>query len=470
METYAVLYGRISDDRHGRSQSVPGQLDEATATATEYGWTIRETVTDVDRGASRYSLVDRPGFRSLRSILRPGDVLVTAETSRITRQLGEHAAFVEWCAERDIRWCIRGRLYNLNDAGDRAHLGYAAVSASEEVDRLRERVLRGTARRAKAGLPHSRIPWCYRRTVDLHTGRTLGIEPDPERAPIIRAIVDRTLDGESVFRIAREMNERGIPSPENSARGWTGPNLRALLIRPALAGIRRYKGEDYPGTWEPIVTIEEHDRLCAMFARTPTPSANRGPAPSSLLSAIAVCGVCGAPVDWRDARTNRSARYTCSAAAHCVSRVSGPVDALAESAMVDFFETEIGREAVQSESRGDALVEVRAELTQLQQRLEQAADEYAAGTLSIGMLTRLESRLTGRIDELQRLIELTEVPVLERFRHGGDPRTIWQALDLDSRRAIVRRCLRVEILPARAHTKIFDPTTVRITVIGGEMF
>ena len=70
-----------------------------------------------------------------------------------------------------------------------------------------------------------RVPYGYRRMperLDPDTGLalpSLGIEPDPETAPVVRRMYRLYLDGVGLRGIAQALNAEGVASPKGA--GWS---------------------------------------------------------------------------------------------------------------------------------------------------------------------------------------------------------------------------------------------------------
>jgi site-specific DNA recombinase len=75
--------------------------------------------------------------------------------------------------------------------------------------------------------------------------RAHRLEPDPETAPIVRWIFARRLAGHSVARIARALNDAGVPcpsaadpgrNPHRTGAGWTLGTVTTILSNPRYTG------------------------------------------------------------------------------------------------------------------------------------------------------------------------------------------------------------------------------------------
>jgi hypothetical protein len=95
--------------------------------------------------------------------------------------------------------------------------------------------------------------------------RTFGYEADhytirEDEAVLVREAAARALGGVSLRSIARDWNERAIPTVRGA--GWTYQSVHRMLGSPRIAGLRSRLGE-VVGTavWPPIVDRTNHAEL-----------------------------------------------------------------------------------------------------------------------------------------------------------------------------------------------------------------
>jgi hypothetical protein len=132
------------------------------------------------------------------------------------------------------------------------------VSASQEVENAREKMMSELKRKAELGIPtfgmdglfgHERYP-------DIDTGVTAGYHADPLIQKVIEKIVLRVIDGASKYSTVCWLNENGYRN--GAGNRWTMANIERLLRAPRLAGLMRlrtdsrriydkeYEGDLYP--------------------------------------------------------------------------------------------------------------------------------------------------------------------------------------------------------------------------------
>ncbi|MGB3708924.1 recombinase family protein [Gordonia sp. (in: high G+C Gram-positive bacteria)] len=440
----AIIYCRVSSDPSQRGKSVSEQEKECREVAAREGWDVAEVLVDNDIGASRYSRGSRLAYAQLDKILRNGDVLITWEASRAQRDLAAYLELRELCAERGVRWCYSGRVHDLSRGDDRFTTGLDALLAEKEVEQTRDRVLRAVRARAAAGRPHGKPPYGYRIARDPETGQSVGRIPDPETAPRVAEIVRRVLSGDSMYSICQDFTAREIPRPRSGERtsSWNVTTVRRIAENPAYAGLRVHRGLVVgPGTWEPIVSVDDHDRAKAIIAnpdRNTRPKTGDGP--TWLLSGILTCAHCGSICT--RTQTRGKPIYSCNGRRHqetglryCTGRVIERVDPFVTEAIIRRLE---GQDLVDDLFESDTEYRAAAdEAAALRRRLDGFTDAAAEGEVSPTALARIEAKLLPQIDAAEQRARLRLTPLVTVMR-GADARERWDTLSIIDKRELIR--------------------------------
>ena len=472
----AVIYTRVSSDQTGQGRSVADQERDCRAECQRNGWDVAEVLVDNDRGASRYSTKDRPEYKRLSKVLQPGDVLVTWEASRAQRDLSAYLTLRDLCAERGVFWSYSGKLHDLSKGDDRFSTGLDALLAEKEAEQIRERVLRGKRAAALAGRPGGRPPWGYRREINPKTGRTDAWVKDEEAEPVVREVLTRAINGESLWAICRDFEARGIQTPQlqkNARKKWHPQALRVTISSPSYAGFRTHQGQPVlddqgqrvKGLWDPYITPEDHERLLAIFsdpARKMTE--HRGREPRHLLTGIATCGVCGDVMRFVSARTSqRSAgRYLCSAKS-CAGRRADAVDLLVEETLLTRMERPDAVELFAERGNAD-IANALTEADTLRKRLAAFVNQAADGNVSPASLATIEAKLLPQIEAAEAKARAVITSPLVAKLVGPDAREKWKAFTIVDKRTVVRSLLNVTIKKIEhGTTRRFDPKDVDIT-------
>lgn len=442
----AVIYTRVSTD-HSQGRSVADQEKECRAVCERNGWPIRKVFTDDAISASRFARTERAAWGDLKAELRQGDVLVTWEASRAGRDLEEFVALRNLCAELQVPLSYSGRVLDLTLGDDRFVGGLDALLAERESEMTKVRVLRGKRTAAVAGRPAGPPPWGYRVTGRAEWGH------DPVEAPRVREAVARILAGETRYSVFEWL--RITP-------GWTpasSTTLRNALRNPALAGLRVHQKEVVgKGTWEPIITEEQHNQLVAddevrMMTRGYTE--RPGPEPLYLLSGIALCGVCENKEGVRHkAHSNRkrNPQYECYRG-H-VSRVASMVDLIVERKVFE----ELAKENPDKFNTEDPRVALAVEeMKELKKKLKEWQDLADADEVSPASFARFEKNLRARMDELKpRMVSRKrKLPFTVEELEAA-----WPHMTMRQKREVVR-LFDVRILPVgRGRREDVDGVTV----------
>lgn len=471
--TTAAIYARQSRDK---KTSITEQGDIGTAEASEQGWAARVYTDGVS--ASRFSTKARQGWDSLRADVaaRQIDVVWLWEPSRGSRSLGLWVEFLDECRDLGVTIWVHTeeRMFDLSRWGDYKMLADAGVDSAGESEKISKRVQRSTAARAKAGKPHGRTAYGWDKVPVLDadgdpitTQHGTLVKKDvinAEQAGAIREATTRLLARESVRSIVVDFNGRGIAAPNGG--NWSGTTLRQVVLRERNAGRRvhraRTSSEVFDGDWEPIVPPDEFDRLKAMMS-DPQRRTARGNAPVHLLSHLAVCGLCGAGMKVSARHTSggktQPAAYTCSGCFR-IRRRQDLVDRAVEAVLLARLSQADGPDLL----AGDpvALREATDTVATLTARQNLAADQYADGEITAEQLSRINARLTPKINAARAVVQASApTPELADLA-GPNVAEAWASAGIGARRAVIDLLVTVRILPS-GPGKAFDPRTVEIT-------
>ena len=147
-----------------------------------------------------------------------------------------------------------------------------------------------------------------------HSGgnRSFGYNRDgtilAAEADAAREAAARLMAGESLRRVATDLNDRGITT--TTGRTWSGSTLKQALIAPRMTGLRQHGEDMHEGGWEPIIDRATWTALRAKMDR-PT---GRPPTEAHLLSGIVRCGVCGGKLKqqtWTRPNGSSFGKYQC---------------------------------------------------------------------------------------------------------------------------------------------------------------
>lgn len=456
----AIIYCRVSSDQTGKAKSVADQERECRAVCKREGWPVAEVLTDNDRGASRWSTKDRPAYKRLDEVLRSGDVLVLWEASRASRDLAAYVLLRDLCATRGVKWCVSGKLLDPNSGDDRFGSGLDALLAEREAEQIRDRVLRGKRSAALEGRPNGRLPYGYRRQFNPDSGRTERWVLDPVTSPIVSEIVTRFTNGESLHAVARDLTEREVPPP-NEGVPWRAQRIRTMISSPTYAGLRVQHDQVIgKGNWEALFSEDVHHRILGILA-DPSRVTYRGNGVKHLLTGIAVCGVCQAPMRFFGPKSLKSPTYLCSEGS-CVRRRVELVDAYVERVAINYLKSLDVVDAPAGSENAGLLAEIARQRARLDHYVHQVADER----MSDESFQKLEQAIGKKIADMTAQLRRTAThsPLTLQVAGPNAPAN-WAQLLVPERRQILRDHFEVRIDPSSVGTRRFSTDDVIVEPI-----
>lgn len=243
----AYAYLRVSSDEQsdeGRS-GLPRQIEHVHQKALEAGYCISWDRVFAD-DFSGFEL-ERPALNEFRreyqSSHRSAHAVVIEHLDRLSRNSDWHQGYL---------------LSDLRDSGIEAIFWKSFSSRIERVvmgavsqdamELAKQRMQDGVRKKAESGRITARRPAYGCKFVDGRGNEGADARKDthyaliPEQVPIIQLIYKRVASGESLHKIADDLNLAGIPTPTQMGK-WTRETLRNIVRNPI------YKGEYIANRW-----------------------------------------------------------------------------------------------------------------------------------------------------------------------------------------------------------------------------
>ncbi len=462
-------------DRGRDELAVSRQLEDCRQLAADRGWTVTAEYVDNDRSAT--TGLERPQFeRMLRD--RPEQIVVW-HTDRLVRVIRDLERVIDLAV--NVHAVKAGHVDLSNPAGRAVARTVTAWSQYEgEQKALRQRAK--NLQRARSG------------SMPTSGGRPFGYVVqdkrfviDPTEADHFKRAVRQVLNGATLMSVVRDFNDRGVTTtvgvcdtcghraPANRGTcghdGCTGtvrPNMwrpttmRSMLTNPRYAAIVTYGGEQYPG--DPslaIITEDEHRHLVSLFN---SPERKRPGRPNRyLLSGIALCAVCGHPVNGTVGSTRTKApTYKCLNGFH-FNRQADPIN----EHVTDVVLTALRHRAqapwlyAHTPADGDTLRDLTEREQALTQRMDDMSTAYVDGALTMAQLTAATARAREALVDIQARREaLARTDSLPDLLPDADVRAVWDDMDLDRQRAVIRDLCSPRIAPQGKGVRTFNPGTV----------
>ena len=306
----AALYARISETKDDHD-SVATQETNLRALADREGYEVVGLY--MDDGISAYSGKPRPGWLRLKDDLkaRRFDVVLAVSEDRFARNVEEKIGFQGECVRSGVTWhTISGGKVDPASAGGALMGTITGAIAEYESGNKKERL----RQRFDAEIAAGRPLWGVR-PFGFESAR--GGEVREEEAQHVRAAYKMILDGSTLNAVQRSFNEAGVLTTRGNRWGYT--TIRQLLLRPRNAGLLYSKGEKRSDDLPAIVSRDDFDAVKALLTDSRRETSPGPKATKHLMTGLAFCGVCGAPMRSASSRSRGRALniYKCS------SKISG---------------------------------------------------------------------------------------------------------------------------------------------------
>lgn len=454
-----AAYLRISLDAKGDAVSTARQSKRALEMARQHG--LPKPIDYLEPGSTSASAPRKKAsaYARLLDDVRAGKakVVIVWDVDRLTRQPVELEEWLVLCERHGVRLITMDGECDTRTASGKLFLRIRASVARYEIDHKSARQRDANRDRAERGVPWRSGPRPFGYTDD----RTAIVEVEAEH---VRQAYRDTLAGVSLRAQRRRWEEAGLLNPNSGEPKWPAATFRAVLTRPAYAGLRILRGVEYPASVPPIV---EPDLWRAAQVVLADPGRRTTDAPGrprqSLLSGIATCGRCGGPLTSGRALDHRTKEYyrtlRCQWTPH-LSRKAELIEAYVSEVVLARLSRPEARRLF--EVMAPDLAPQRTRAADLRAQREALATDL---TVDLQFAVKRDARLRAELDAVEHEIAaaLAGSAVLP-FATYREPREVWEELDLDARRDVIRILVDVEVQPlGRGRGGPFDPATVKVT-------
>ena len=338
-----VVYVRVSTSRQAQAQTIEQQLERLRAHLVAQECRLAEEDIFRDDGYSG-STLNRPGLDRLRDRAAAGEVerVFLTAPDRLARKYVHQVLLIEELQQHNCQVEFLEHPMS-QDPNDQLLLQIRGAVAEYERTLIAERMRRGRLSKYRAGmlLPWTRPPYGYR--LDPERPRDpAGVRAEEAEGAIVTEIFAKYLrDGVSLFQLARDLYEAGIPSP-TGRKLWSTSSLRGILTNPAYTGqvfanrmkcrtpkIRRSAthpiGHPHPSeplrpmeewiavaTIPALVTQEQFNLAQAKLAQNKSFARRNNKAHQYLLRALVSCGVCQLSCFGRTLSKSACRYYVCA--------------------------------------------------------------------------------------------------------------------------------------------------------------
>ena len=270
-----VIYARVSTEHEAQLPALGNQVDwYKPILAARPEWTLVGQY--IDEGITGTSAEKRPEFMRMIEDAKKGqfDIIITREVSRFARNTVDTLQYTRLLRDHGVEVFFINDNIKTFDCDGELRLTIMATLAQDES--------RKTSLRVKSGQQTS-----MNNGVVYGNGNILGYDRvgkemviNPEQAKTVRLIYDLYLEGYGLEKIKDELERRGYKTSQGKSL-WYPTVISHVLKNSFYCGIMTYHKEYTPdylkqkkvknygemeftrvqGTHEPIVTVEEYERV-----------------------------------------------------------------------------------------------------------------------------------------------------------------------------------------------------------------
>jgi site-specific DNA recombinase len=386
----AVAYARVSSKEQEREgYSIPSQLKLLRDYALHQDLDIAHEFVDVEtaKQAGRGNFGEMLKFLARNRTCR---ALLVEKTDRLYRNLKDWVSIDE--LELEIHLVKENVvLSHSSRSAEKFMHGIKVLMAKNYIDNMAEEVSKGLRKKAEQGMWPSYSPLGYRNVVG-QDGRH-GIEPDPERAPLVKQLFEWYASGDRSLKEVGGLARQAGLSFRKSGGPLPIPTIHKILRHRIYTGEFSWNGRIYSGKYEPIISKDLYqpvqDVLDGRGARRPKRRRHK-----FAFSGLVRCGHCGCSMTG-EVHKGRYIYYRCTgykgrcpekyAREESITEQFGELlKGLHLDTGIQEFLTKALRQSRQDEKRfhDEALARLTGEFDQLQNRLDTMYVDKLDGKIS----------------------------------------------------------------------------------------
>ena len=230
-----IGYARVSAPLQEDGTSLDTQTSAIISLAASMGYEIgpEDVLREVKTGVT----VDRPVLDEIRQMAAAGELsaLFVYSTDRFSRDPVDLLVLIREFNARGVE------VHFVRDPSDDSPFGelvkfVLGFSANQEHAKIRERTLNGRiavarAGRVPTGSPHGVFAYDYDKATKARV-------VNEQEAEVVKRIFKLYVDGWSMYRIAKKLNQEGVPTKRGIM--WAGSGIRDVLSNTSYIGLDYY--------------------------------------------------------------------------------------------------------------------------------------------------------------------------------------------------------------------------------------
>jgi site-specific DNA recombinase len=431
----AVVYLRVSTkeqaERGGNAEgfSIPAQREACQRKAAAIGAEVIEEFIDAGESAKT---AHRPELQRMLAYLREegATYVICHKIDRLARNRVDDVEIN--VAIRSAGATLVSCTENIDETPSGALMHGIMSSIAEFYSKnLANEVIKGSIQKAKAGGTVGKAPTGYLNVRRWENGReNRTVEVDPVRGPIMRWVFEQYATGEwSLRQLLAAATEKGLTSsggPRTASKPLSLSNFNRLLRTPYYYGLIVYRGVEYNGAHEPLISKAMFDRVQAVL-QAHALSGEKQRIHNHFLKGTIFCKQCGSRLGVMNSKNRygtvypyfycsgkQEKRTNCTQRTVRIEEVEERVEGLwhdeqltlaERNALAGFIRSELSaldRGNVEERERQQKRIE---QLTSERRKLLQA---HYADALPMDLLKSEQKRITDELEAAERLLHSAE--------------------------------------------------------------
>lgn len=279
----AFIYIRVSTLEQAKEGYSIGEQEVRLKTYAEaMGFTVTKVYTDPGYSGGN---MDRPALQEMIKKINTTDVVLVYKLDRLSRSQKDTLFLIEEVfLKNDVNFISMSESFDTSTPFGRAMIGILSVFAQLEREQIRERTIMGKEARAKSGKWHGSGGEGRRVRGYNYVDGSLVI--NEYEAEAIKLIFDEYCKGKGIHSISSIINKKfpGIFKTDSTVFN--------IIRNPIYIGKIKYKGKEYQGEHEPIISASQFETAQNLIKKRTTKT--NAFKKHYLLTGIMRCGHCGA--------------------------------------------------------------------------------------------------------------------------------------------------------------------------------
>jgi site-specific DNA recombinase len=271
---YSAYHRKSTESEDRQILSIDSQIDKSTEMAKALGIKLKEENIFTESKSAKVTN-NRPGFKKMVDEIEKGKIsgIISWHADRLSRNAIDSAILIDLMDRNKLIEIVTPGQTFRNTPFDKFMFMLSCTQAKMENDKKAIDVKRGMAKAASKGNFPGVAPVGYINDKYLPKGQK-HTSKDPERFEIVRKMWDLMLTGTvtplHVWKVAT--NEWGLTM--RNGRKLSRNIIYWIFRNPFYAGSFEYprkSGNWHQGTYEPMITLEEYDRVQIILGKKGNP-------------------------------------------------------------------------------------------------------------------------------------------------------------------------------------------------------